>query len=383
MAARFAKPLLARLGAKGNLRLLLANAAPLLAVVLGTLLVVALRLDVDVVGEVPGGLPPLTLPVMLPDLWLALLPSALAIAFVSFVTAVAIARKLGAAHGENGANGGRVEPNRELIALGAAGIGASLTGGYPIGGSISRSVLAADVGARSPLAAVATGGLVLVAALAAAPLLASLPKTVLAAIIMTAVVGLVDVAAIRRTWRSSPEDGLALVLTFAAVLLFGVAEGIGIGALAGIVIYLWRTSRPRVVVEGRVEGKDEFRSVERSDVEEEDGSPVVVVRVDQDLYFANAEHFESEVLARLAARQGICCLLLDLRGVNELDASALEALHRLSGALEEAGIDLCLSEVKKQVGERLELDGLLGAIGDEQVFVSTPEAVDTLEKRYI
>jgi SulP family sulfate permease len=319
---------------------------------------------------------------MLPDLWLTLLPSALAIAFVSFVTAVAIARKLGAANGDNSANGDRVEPNRELIARGAAGIGASLSGGYPIGGSISRSVLAADVGARSPLAAVATGGLVLVAALAAAPLLASLPKTVLAAIIMTAVVGLVDVAAIRRTWRSSPEDGLALVLTFAAVLLFGVAEGIGIGALAGIVIYLWRTSRPRVVVEGRVEGKDEFRSVERSDVEEEDGSPVVVVRVDQDLYFANAEHFENEVLARLAARQGICCMVLDLRGVNELDASALEALHRLSGALEEAGIDLCLSEVKKQVGERLELDGLLGALGDDRVFVSTPEAVDTLESRY-
>jgi sulfate permease, SulP family len=384
-AARFGKRLLARLGVRGGARLLLANAAPLLAVVAGTFLVVTLHLDVAVVGPIPGGapggLPPLTLPAMLPDLWLALLPSALAIGFVSFVTSVAIARRLAAANGENGANGGRVEPNRELIALGAAGIGASLTGGYPVGGSISRSVLAADVGARSPLAAVATGAFVLVAALAAAPLLASLPKGVLAAVIMTAVVGLIDVAALRRTWRSSPEDGLALVLTFAAVLLFGVAEGIGIGALAGIVIYLWRTSRPRVVVEGRVEGKEEFRSVERSDVEEE-ASPVVVVRVDQDLYFANAEHFENEVLARLAAREGVCCMVLDLRGVNELDASALDALHRLADALEEAGIDLCLSEVKRQVGERLELDGLLGALGEERVFVSTPEAVDTMERRY-
>ena len=394
LAARFAKPALARLGVRGNTRLLLANAAPLLAVALGTLLVVTLRLDVAVVGEVPGGLPPLTLPVLIPDLWLALLPSALAIAFVSFVTAVAIAKKLAAgdAVNGNGDNGGRVEPNQELIALGAAGIGSALTGGYPIGGSISRSVLAADVGARSPLAAIATGAFALLTAVAAAPLLADLPKTVLAAIIMTAVVGLIDVAAIRRTWRSSPEDGLALVLTFAAVLLFGVAEGIGIGALAGIVIYLWRTSRPRVTVEGRVEGKDEFRSVERSDVEEADDSPVVVMRVDQDLYFANAEHFETEVLARLSARstgtarsgrRGICCLVLDLRGVNELDASALEALHRLSGVLEDAGIDLCLSDVKRQVAERLEADGLLKTLGDERVFVSAPEAVDALEKRYV
>lgn len=380
LGARFGKPILARLGVRGNARLLLANSAPLLAVAAGTVAVVVLDLRVAVVGAVPGGLPPLTLPVLDPALWLDLLPSALAIGLVAFVTSVAIGRQLEA--GANGADG-RVEPNRELIALGAAGLGAALTGGYPVGGSISRSVLAKDVGAKSPLAAVLTGGLALVTALAAAPLLADLPKAVLAALIMTAVVGLIDVQAIRRTWRSSPEDGLALVVTFAAVLAFGVAEGIGIGALAGIVLYLWRTSRPRVVVEGRVEGGDEFRSVERSDVEEAEESPVVVVRIDQDLYFANAEHFESEVLARLAARQGIRCTVLDLRGVNELDASALEALHRLADALEEAGIELCLSEVKRQVGERLELDGFLESLGDERVFVSTPEAVDALEKRYV
>lgn len=389
LAARFGKAALARLGVRGSARLLLANAAPLLAVAAGTALVAILGLDVAVVGSFPGGfpgaLPPLTLPPIDPELWLALFPSALAIGFVTFVTSVAIARKLESANGENGgnANAARVEPNRELIALGAAGIGAALTGGYPVGGSISRSVLAADVETRSPLAAVATGALALLAAIAATPLLAHLPTTVLAAIIMTAVVGLIDVAAIRLTWRRSPEDGLALAVTVAAVLAFGVAEGIGVGALAGIVIYLWRTSRPRVVVEGRVEGRDEFRSVERSDVEEAEESPVVVVRIDQDLYFANAEHFENEVLTRLAGRLGICCLLLDLRGVNELDASALDALHRLSESLDEAGIDLCLSEVKRQVGERLELDGFLESLGDGRVFVSTPEAMETLEKRYV
>lgn len=375
VASRAAKPLLSRLGVRGAPRLLLANSSPLLAIVVGTLLVATLDLAVAVVGEVPGRLPPLTLPVIDLGLWAKLFPSALAIALVSFVTSVAVARKLAV-------DNGRVEPNRELLALGAASLGAAFTGGFPVSGSISRSLLSVDAGARSPVAAIATAPLVLVAALVAAPLLADLPKTVLAAIIMTAVVGLVDVEAIRRTWRSSPEDGLALVITFVAVLGFGVARGIGIGALAGIVIYLWRTSRPRVVVQGRVEGSEGFRSVERSDVEEEPASPVVVVRVDQDLYFANAEHFEREILARLADRQGVGCMLLDLRGVNELDASALEALHRVSSALDEAGIDLCLSEVKSQVGERLKLDGLLDALGDGRLFVSTTEAVAALERRY-
>lgn len=375
VAGRAVAPALERLGVRESLRPLLANAAPLLVVVAGAGLVAALELSVATAGEIAGGLPTLTVPSVDLPLLRALLPSAAAIALVSFVTSMAVARTL-----EQGA--GAVEPNHELVALGAAGLAAAVTGGYPVGGSISRSAVAAGVGTKTPLASAFAAICVLATALLAGPLLAYLPKAVLAAIILTAVVGLVDVAAIRRTWRGTPLDGVARVVTFLAVLLFGVAVGIAVGAGAGIVFYLWQTSRPRVVVEGQVDDSEQFRSIDRDDVASEpDGRRVVVIRIDQDLYFANTEHFENEVLASVAARERAAYVLLDLRGVNEIDASALEALRRLDRALGKAGVDLCLAAAKRQVAERLEEDGLFAELGDERIFLTTHDAVEELGRR--
>lgn len=379
LAGRYARPYLSWAGVPRVVRVPVANAAPLLVVAVGILLVTLFDLDrrgLAIVGEMGGGVPPLTF--RLPTLSVIedLLPTALAISLVAFVTTIAIGRSLEQDRRQ------RVEPNKELLALGVANLASSFTGGYPVGGSISRSAAAYEGGARSPLAAACAGLVVLATAVLAGPLLENLPKAILAAIIMVAVFGLVDVTTIRRTWRTSTGDGISLAITFLAVLVAGVETGIGVGVLTGILIYLWRTSRPRIVEEGRLEESEHFRSLEHRAVRTRPGSPVLVMRVDQDLYFANAEFFEKRVLERVATAEGQGCLLLDLRGVNELDTSALDAIARLVDALGEVGIDVCLAEIKQPVLRRLERSGFLDRLGSDRVFVSTHEALEELERRY-
>lgn len=371
--------LLRRLGAAERARVALSRSAPLAVVLLSVAAVTLFELDsrwgVPTTGEPGSAIPRPTLPPFDLTLYRDLVPSALTIAAVAYITSVAIGTSLGGRRRE------RVELGREAIGLGLGNLGAAFTGGYPVGGSVSRSAVAFDARARSPLAAAVGGVLAVTAAALAGPWVAVVPKAVLAGIVLSAVIGMIDLPAIRRIWDYSKPDGLSLLATLVAVVALGVEPGIALGAVVGVALYLWRTSQPRVVVEGKVEGAGVVRSADRDGVSPE-VSPVLIIRIDHSLYFANIRHIEERVLSEVAERDGVSTLLLNLQAVNEIDASALRMLERLTGVLEEAGISTALAEVKRPVAERLRAAGFLDRVGRDRLFLTTEEALETLRKMH-
>lgn len=369
--------LLGRLGVPRSWRTPICQTAPLVVTVLGIVVVRLVTLDgelgVRVVGEMEAGLPPFRLPPVEPRLWWELLPGGLAVGTVAFVTAVAVGRTLAGSRRED-----RLEPDRELVAFGAANLATAVTGGYPVGGSVSRSAVTHDVGAATPGASAVTGMALLGAVMFAGPLFQSLPRAVLAAIIFSAALGLLDFAGTRRLWRYSRADAASLWITFASVLLAGVEIGLAVGAFTGLALYLWRTSEPRVVIEGRLEDGEHFRSAERDGVEPE-VSPVLVLRVDRSLYFGNAESFEDQVLERIRECGGIECVVVDLKAVNEIDASALAVLERMGRNLDSDDVAFALAELKEPIRESLERVGFLEELGAGCIYPTVDDALEALE----
>jgi SulP family sulfate permease len=355
------RPLLVRLGVRRRVADLAARAGPVLAVAATTAAAALLDLEnhgVAVVGAVPKGLPPLTPPVMDFELIGALAGPALLISVIGFVESASIAQTLAAKRRQ------RVDPDEELIALGAANIAAGATGGFPVTGGFARSVVNYDAGARTPAAGAMAGALILVAALYLTPLIAALPKATLAAAIIVAVLSIVDLRSLPRTWRYAKSDGAAMAATIALTLLFGVETGIAAGVALSLALHIRRTSAPHSAVVGQVPGGEHFRNIERHRVVV---SPkVVTLRIDESLYFANARFLEDRAQALVAAHPGAEHLILLSPAINDVDASGLEALERVNARLKDAGVKLHLSEVKGPVMDRLRrsdfLDHLTGRV---------------------
>ncbi|MDO9568544.1 MAG: sulfate permease [Hydrogenophaga sp.] len=351
------------------------KAAPVLALAVTTLLAWGLRLDesgLRVVGTVPGGLPPLTMPALNADLWpqieqLAL--AALLISLVGFVESVSVGQSLAAKRRE------RIEPDAELRALGASNIAAGLTGGFPVTGGFSRSVVNFDAGARTPAAGVFTAFALLLAALLLTPALYYLPQATLAATIVVAVLTLVDFGAFTRTWRYARADFTALALTFSLTLLWGVEAGLTAGVSASLLLYLWRTSRPHIATVGRVPGTEHYRNVLRHAVQTH--PRVLSLRVDESLYFANARYLEDHIAAQVAAHPAIAHVVLQCTAINAIDASALESLETIVHRLKDAGVQMHLSEVKGPVMDRLERSDFLHHLSG-RVFLTHHQAISAL-----
>lgn len=366
--------LLARRGVPEVVAEPIARAGPLVAVVASTVAVWALGLDagagVKIVGEIPAGLPPITAPPLGWPQVSALAPSAAAIALIAIMEAISTATALAGRRRE------KIDPNQELVALGAANVGAAFTGGYPVTGGLSRSVVNFAAGANTNLASVITAGLITLTVMFLMPLFYYLPQATLAAVIVVAVAKLVDFGAFRRVWSYSKADGVSLIATFAGVLLFDIAAGIGIGAVVSIGLHLWRTSRPHMAVVGRVGESEHFRNVRRHEVKT--CPHVLAIRVDEALYFANAKYLETSLLGALADRPEIKHLVLICSGVNWIDASALETLEGLLETFRESGIEVRLAEIKGPVMDRLERSGFVERLGRERVYLSTHEALRAL-----
>jgi SulP family sulfate permease len=351
------------------------KAAPVLALAVTTLLAWGLRLDesgLRVVGTVPGGLPPLTMPALNANLWpqveqLAL--AALLISLVGFVESVSVGQSLAAKRRE------RIEPDAELRALGASNIAAGLTGGFPVTGGFSRSVVNFDAGARTPAAGVFTAFALLLAALLLTPALYYLPQATLAATIVVAVLTLVDFGAFTRTWRYARADFTALALTFSLTLLWGVEAGLTAGVSASLLLYLWRTSRPHIATVGRVPGTEHYRNVLRHAVQTH--PRVLSLRVDESLYFANARYLEDHIAAQVAAHPAIAHVVLQCTAINAIDASALESLETIVHRLKDAGVQMHLSEVKGPVMDRLERSDFLHHLSG-RVFLTHHQAISAL-----
>jgi SulP family sulfate permease len=366
------KPLLRRIGFGARFADMLTKAGPVLAVVATTLAVWGLGLDakgVKIVGLVPQGLPPLTLPSFSPELIGALLVPALLISIIGFVESISVAQTLAAKKRQ------RIDPDQELIGLGAANIGAALTGGFPVTGGFARSVVNFDAGAETAAAGAFTAFGLAIAALLLTPLIHFLPTATLAATIIVAVLSLVDFSILRRSWGYSKPDFVAVAATILVTLGMGVEAGISAGVVASVGLHLFHTSRPHVAEVGLVPGTQHFRNFRRHAVLTD--PRLLSLRIDESLYFANARFLEDTIHDRLAVQGEIRDVVLMCSAVNEIDLSALESLEAINTRLGEIGVRLHLSEVKGPVMDRLKATDFLAALTG-RVFLSQWDAWQAL-----
>jgi len=368
------KPALMRLGLSAATASVATKAGPVAVVVATTLLAWGLGLaekGVKIVGEVPQGLPPLTMPPLSLDLVTALAIPALLISVIGFVESVSVAQTLAAKKRQ------RIDPDQELIGLGAANLGAAFTGGMPVTGGFARSVVNFDAGAETPAAGAFTAIGLLVAALALTPLLFFLPQATLAATIIVAVLSLVDLGILRRAWAYSKADFAAVAVTILLTLGFGVEAGVTAGVLLSLALYLYKASRPHIAEVGCVPGTEHFRNIHRHRVETD--PTILSVRVDESLTFFNARVLEDWILSRIAGSP-VRHVVLMASAVNEIDFSGLETLEELNHRLKDAGITLHLSEVKGPVMDRLERTTFLRDLTG-RVFLSHYDAMRELATR--
>lgn len=368
--------LLARLGVPAAIVTPVTKTGPLAAVVITTLTVWALGLDgtaeVAIVGHIPAGLPPLGMPSFDTGLWADLLPAAMLISIVGFLESVSVAKALASKRRQ------KIDANQELIALGTSNIAAAVSGGYPVAGGFARSVVNYTAGANTPLAALITAGLIAVTVVALTPLFHYLPRATLAAVILVAIINLIDLKTLRDAWTYNKADAASLVATFLSVLIAGVEAGIVFGVAVSLALYLWRTSRPHIAVVGRVGDTEHFRNIHRHSVHTTPG--VLVLRIDESLYFANASYLEDYLLRAIADDKSVDHVVLVCSAVNFIDASALETLETVIMRLRDAGVTLHLAEVKGPVTDKLQRTAFVDHLSPGQLFLSTHDAMQALAK---
>ncbi len=366
------KPLLMRLGLAPRAADVLAKAGPVMAIAATTWATWAWgwhTQGLKIVGTVPQGLPPLTWPQWDLALWKELAVPALLISVVGFVESVSVGQTLAAKRRQ------RIEPDQELVALGASNLSAAFTGGFPVTGGFARSVVNFDAGAQTPAAGVFTAVGITLASLLLTPALYFLPQATLAATIIVAVLSLVDLGILKRTWAYSKADFAAVLATLLVTLGAGVELGLVVGVAVSLALYLFRTSRPHIAEVGRVPGTEHFRNVLRHSVQV---SPEVVsLRVDESLYFANSRVLEDRVNEAVASHPGLKHVVLQCSAINDIDASALESLEAIEKRLRDSGIALHLSEVKGPVMDRLKSTHFLLHLSG-QVFLTHYQAIHAL-----
>ena len=366
------KPLLLRAGLGPRLADSLAKAGPVAAIAVTLTLTWWLEWQtqgVKIVGAVPQGLPPLTLPLWDLSLLKQLALPALLISIVGFAESVSVGQTLAAKRRQ------RIEPNQELIALGASNISASLSGGFPVTGGFARSVVNFEAGAQTPAAGIYTAVGIALASLFLTPALYFLPQATLSATIIVAVLSLVDLTIFKRTWKYSKADFAAALSTFLVTLALGVELGLVTGVTVSLSLFLYRTSRPHIAEVGLVPGTEHFRNVQRHSVLVD--PTLVSLRVDESLYFANSKALEDQINQAMATMPTLQNVVLLCSAINDIDASALESLELIEARLLSAGIARHLSEVKGPVMDRLKHTHFLHHLSG-QVFLTHYQAIQAL-----
>ncbi len=362
---------LERAGVPSAIAIPLTKSAPLLIVLLGTTAVFLFDLHdavgVDIVGAVPAGLPPLTMPTMELDTWSSLLPTAFIISFVGFVESISIAKSLARKRRR------RVHANQELVALGISNLSAAVTGGYSVTGSFSRSVVNYDAGAKTGMASIITAVIIAFTVLFLTPLFYYLPKSLLAAIIMVAVFGLIDIKTFQFSWKYNKEDAFSMIITFFAVLFLGIEKGVLVGVGTALLLFILHTSRPHIAILGRLPNRDIYLNVARYEVTTCDR--VLAIRIDQSLYFANVAYLENAVYQLRADCPRMQHFIMSCTAVNSIDTSALETLESLQTSLAEVGITFHLTALKGPVQDRLKRIGFIKRFGVDHVHKTTHEAM--------
>lgn len=366
------RPLLLKLGMFPRSAELLAKTGPIFALAATAFAAWFFDLGshgVKLVGAVPQGLPRLSLPLFSMSLVQNLALPALLISIVGFVESVSVGQTLAAKRRQ------RIEPDQELIGLGVSNLAASISGGFPVTGGFARSVVNFEAGAETPAAGAFTAIGLAAATVFLTPLLAYLPQATLAATIIVAVLSLVDLSILKRTWNHATSDFAAVAATILLTWGVGVEAGIVAGVVLSILIHLYNSSRPHIAIVGRVAGTEHFRNVKRHDVETH--NTLMSMRVDESLYFANARYLEDEISAELANKPDVKNVILVCNAVNDVDFSALESLESINNRLKDAGVKFNLSEVKGPVMDKLQRSGFLPHLTGK-VFLSHHIGVEVL-----
>ena len=366
------KPLLKASGFSDRLADTGAKMAPILSIAVTTLLVFALGLNghgVAIVGDIPNALPGLAIPTYDPKLWFEIAMPALLISIIGYVETISVAQTLAAKRRQ------RIDPDQELIGLGTANIGSALSGGFPVTGGFSRSVVNFEAGAQTPAAGAYTAIGIALATVFLTPLLFFLPKATLGATIFVAVLSLVDLKSIRTTFAYSKADFAAMAATILLTLTEGVEFGIMAGVGISLFLHLRRTSKPHYAIVGRVLGTQHFRNILRHAVETDPAT--LSIRIDESLYFPNARFLEDTINGTLAANRAIKNVVLMCPAVNFIDSSALESLEALNARLADSDVRLHLSEVKGPVMDRLKRSHFLHDLTGN-IYLSQNQAFEDL-----
>jgi len=372
-ARRWLRPLLQTCGISDENAGRMAKAGPVLAIIMTTVAAWFFDLGdhaVALVGNIPRGLPSIGLPKFDAEQWRELAGAALLISIIGYVESVSVGKTLAAKRRQ------RIDANQELIALGSANIASALSGGIPVTGGFSRSVVNFEAGAVTQMASILTAIGIAIAALVLTPYLAFLPKATLAAAIIVAISALIDFSFIPRAWRYSKSDFIAITTTISVTLLFGIELGLICGVSASIALHLYKTSQPHIAIVGEVPGTEHFRNINRHQVKT--CPRIVSMRIDESLYFANASFVEDRLYAILADNPELEHIVLMCTAINEIDLSALAVLESVNERMQEAGVQLHLSEVKGPVMDCLEKTEFIKKLSGN-VYLSQHLAITDLD----
>jgi SulP family sulfate permease len=370
--------LLKRFKVKTNLIVGISKCAPLLAVIMTTLLVTFYQLsdlqNVAIVGEIQPGLPDISFTFFsnMPQ-WEALLPGATFIAIIAYVESVAIAKVTANIRNQ------KINPNQELIALGAANLATAFSGGMSVAGGFSRTMVNFSAGARTQMAILIAVLILSIAVIFFTEQFTYLPKAALAAVILMAIFPLIKLREIITTWKYDQGDGIAELITLLGVLALGIEEGIALGVIITILSYLRRTSRPHIAVVGRIKETEHFRNINRHEVETWDN--LLLIRIDENISFANVSYIIDFIEVETLNNAELKHVVLIFSSVSYIDSTAFEALENLTQALNNKHILLHLAEVKGPVIDKLQQTNFLDQLKPGEVFFHTIDAVESLSNK--
>lgn len=350
----------------------LVRTVPLILVCLGIAAIVFLDLKlqgIKTVGAIPSGFPPLSFPHWNWELVMTLLPGASMIAMISFVESLSIAQATALQQRSH------LNSNQELIALGLANISAGVSSAFPVTGSLSRTVVNADAGAKSPMAGVLSSILIIFVSLFFTGFFEDLPLTILAATIIVSIWKLVNFQPLFDAWRYSKADGLAMWITFLGVVLIDISTGLIIGIVSTFVLMLWRISRPHIAVVGLVEGTQHFRNIQRHQVSTSD--QVLSLRIDENLTFLNANSFKGYLINEISLNDQLQHVIINCSSISAIDLSALEMLEDLNAELAKLDIRLHFAEVKGPVMDKLQASKLMTHLSG-RIYLTHFQAIQDL-----
>jgi sulfate permease, SulP family len=352
----------------------LSRSVPLILVIISIGIAYLFNLNsigIQTVGEVPSGFPTLNMPFWNLELILKLLPGATMIAMISFVESLSIAQATALQQRSH------LNSNQELIALGLSNLSAGISSSFPVTGSLSRTVVNADAGAKTPMAGVLSSLFIIIVSLYFTGFFQNLPLSVLAATIMVSIWKLVDFKPFIETWKYSKADGIAMWITFLGVICIDISTGLMIGIISTFILLLWKNSRPHIAVIGLVEGTQHFRNIERYDVKTD--PHILSIRIDESLTFLNAHTLKDFLINEVSKKEQLQHVIINCSGISSIDLSALEMLEEFDLELKKFHIKFHLSEVKGPVMDKLRQSSWIQHMSGS-IFLTHYQAIQKLSK---